>query len=83
LSRSFFINGTIPDWLLPMLPHDDPTTFQPIDLGDDIGRPLPFPQDRRGNKALFGMNANLFAPIQKIQGLPDNPITDPIDYPFC
>ena len=31
--------GMIPDCLLPMLPHDDPTVFQPIDLNDDSGRP--------------------------------------------
>lgn len=75
--------GEIPDWLLPLLPHDDPTQFQPIDLGDDIGRPLPFPQDRRGNKAPFAVNANPYAPIQKTQDPYNYPITEPIDYPFC
>ena len=48
-----------------------------------LGRPLPFPQDRKGNKAPFGMNSSPYAPIRKSQGLPDNPLTDTPDFPFC
>jgi len=65
------------DWLLG--PIED--ALNNIVVSDD--RPLPFPQDRRGNKAPFAVNVNPYAPIQKTQGLPDNPLTDPIDYPFC
>ena len=50
---------------------------------DSTDRPLPFPQDRRGNKAPFAVNANPYAPIRKSQGLPDNPLTDTPDFPFC
>ena len=65
------------DWLLG--PIED--ALNNIVVSDD--RPLPFPQDRRGNKAPFAVNVNPYAPIQKAQGLPDNPLTDPIDCLFC
>ena len=61
----------------PGIPPLDP--FTPL----NENRPLPFPQDRRGNKAPFAVNANLYAPIQKSQGLPDNSLTDTPDFPFC
>jgi len=65
------------DWLLG--PIED--ALNNIVVSDD--RPLPFPQDRRGNKAPFAVNANPYAPIRKSQGLPDNPITDTPVFPFC
>ena len=61
----------------PGIPPLDP--FNPL----NENRPLPFPQDRRGNKAPFEMNANPYAPIQKTQDPYNYPITQPIDYPFC
>ena len=65
------------DWLLG--PIED--ALNNIVVSDD--RPLPFPQDCRGNKAPFAVNVNPYAPLQKAQGLPDNPLTDPIDHLFC
>jgi len=65
------------DWLLG--PIED--ALNNVVVSDD--RPLPFPQDRRGNKAPFAVNANPYAPIRKSQGLPDNPITDTPVFPFC
>jgi len=32
-------DGKIPTLLQPLIPHDDPTTFAPIDLGDSFDRP--------------------------------------------
>ena len=61
----------------------DQTTDPANHLYPPLGRPLPFPQDRRGNKAPFAVNADPYAPIRKSQGLPDNPLTDTPDFPFC
>lgn len=61
----------------PGIPPIDP--FNPL----NENRPLPFPRDRRGNKAPFKMNANPYAPIQKTQDPYNYPITQLIDYPFC
>ena len=71
------IFDTFVEWLIQLptnYPEDDPT---------DGDRPLPFPQNRRGNKTPFAVNDNPYAPIQKSQGLPDNPITDTPVFPFC
>ena len=65
------------EWLLG--PIED--ALNNIVVSDD--RPLPFPQNRRGNKAPFAVNANPYAPIQKAQDPYNYPITEPIDYPFC
>ena len=67
----------IVEWLLG--PIED--ALNNIVVSDD--RPLPFPQNRRGNKAPFAVNANPYAPIQKAQDPYNYPITEPIDYPFC
>ena len=38
------------DW--PMIPDFGPNPYDPVNLPDiEADRPLPFPQDRRGNKA--------------------------------
>ena len=38
------------DW--PMIPDFGPNPYDPVNLPDlESDRPLPFPQDRRGNKA--------------------------------
>ena len=68
------------DWLLTPIGEVLESIADSIDSTD---RPLPFPQDRRGNKAPFAVNANPYAPIRKSQGLPDNPLTDTPDFPFC
>ena len=65
------------DWLLGPIEE----ALNNVVVSDE--RPLPFPQDRRGNKAHFAVNANPYAPIRKSQGLPDNPITDTPVFPFC
>jgi len=65
------------EWLLG--PIED--ALNNIVVSDD--RPLPFPQNRRGNKAPFAVNANPYAPIRKSQDPYNYPITEPIDYPFC
>ena len=68
------------DWLLTPIGEVLESIADSIDSTD---RPLPFPQDRRGNKAPFAVNANPYAPIRKSQDPYNYPITEPIDYPFC